>query len=530
MKIIKLNAAPFTTFILSVVFLAADGFSHQERDALVRPFEGSRLIVGDGEVPNYILDYFLYMSGDQAADVVLIDLDGEARVTKERCEKRGVGSVSVLSRIPQNTEALTLQLLNVDGVWIEGNPEAIAKHPLLLSLLKNVTKRNGVIALGSSSVSILSELDQNDKDKRLQSPFAKCEFYFGGENSAENADEKDSHLKVHWTIPDSAGLVVHQGRRIVGFGHEDISVLVKEANGWPKREHTLECIDVFGAGECYSYSLDLLSWVRSANERGRPAYPPKEIELPIVENGTLFLHGGSRLHEDVLEEFVRLAGGKDVQFVCIPSAQRFDRFDSPGSYSEGSLRDMGCENVTVVHTDDPFVANESKEIAELIGSAQGVWIDGGRTYRFMDCYEDTQVPQLLADVLKRGGVVGGSSAGCQVPSDFLVRGNPTSNQDIEYGGYTRGMGLLKGVIIDAHFLQRERHEPFLGLMKKHPQFLGIGIDESTALIVQKDQGRVIGKAAVSFYDMKSSANGVFQPVVLKAGESYDLKLRKTAGE
>jgi len=148
----------------------------------------------------------------------------------------------------------------------------------------------------------------------------------------------------------------------------------------------------------------------------------------------------------------------------------------------------------------------------------------------MGSYEGTQVPELLVQVLNRGGVVGGSSAGCQVPSDFLVRGNPTSNRDIEFGGYTRGMGLLKGVIIDAHFLQRGRHEPLLGLVKKYPQMLGIGIDESTALIVNGQQGRVVGNAAVSFYDLRSETEGEFKPVILKVGESYDLKSRKRVDE
>jgi cyanophycinase-like exopeptidase len=89
------------------------------------------------------------------------------------------------------------------------------------------------------------------------------------------------------------------------------------------------------------------------------------------------------------------------------------------------------------------------------------------------------------------------------------------------------MGLLKGVIIDAHFLQRGRHEPFLELMKEHPQMLGIGIDENTAVIINKHSARVIGPNAVSFYDLKGKGGEDFKPVILKSGETYDLK-SKTA--
>ena len=524
----------FVTFIfaavLTITFLSTDCFSQQQASRLLRPIAGSRMIVGDGDVPDYVVDCFLHLSGNASPHVVVINLNGKARIDSERWENRGADSVTVLSSLPKDFQALTMQLLNADGVWVQGNPEAIAKNPLLLSLLKNTAKRSGVIAVDSSTVSLLSKLDDRDEAKRLESPFAKCEFHFGEAWSAKNNEDLGSPRKVHWSIPDSSAAVVHAGRRIAGYGDRDISLMVEKANGLPKREVTFECLDVFGPGGYPSYSQDLFAWVRAANERGRPTFPPTDAGTPIVENGTLFLHGGSRLNQDVLQEFVKLTGGKDASFVCIPSAKSFDRFEEPDSYMAEKLREFDCNNVTILHAADPFVADQSKAFARILKNADGVWIDGGRTFRFMDSYEGTQVPKLLAQVLDRGGVVGGSSAGCQVPSDFLVRGNPTSNRDIEYDGYTRGMALLKGVIIDAHFLQRERHEPFLGLMKKYPQMLGIGIDESTALIVKGSKGRVVGNAAVSFYDLQADATDEFKPVILKAGQSYDLKSRKSEGE
>lgn len=524
----RLLASIFVT-VLMIASQSADCFSQQQTGMHVRSIAGSRMVVGDGDVPDYAVDCFLYLCRDAAPNIVVINLEGEPRIASDRWKNRGADSVTQLNRLPTDFEALTVQLLNADGVWIEGNPERIVKHALLLSLLKNTTKRDGVIAVDSSAVSLLSKLDDNDEAKRLASPFATCEFHFGGSAPAKNGS-KDSPLKVHWLIPNSSTAVVHTGRRIAGYGNQDIRLMVKQANGLPKQERAFECLDVFGPGGYPGYGQDLFAWVRAAKDRSRPAFPPKEAGTPVVENGTLFLHGGSRLHQDVLKEFVKLTGGKDASFVCIPSAKSFDRFEEPNSYMAENLRELGCDNVTVLHTADPFVADQSKEFARILKNADGVWIDGGRTFRFMDSYEGTQVPKLLAGVLDRGGVVGGSSAGCQVPSDFLVRGNPTSNRDIEYDGYTRGMGLLKGVIIDAHFLQRGRHEPFLGLMKKYPQMLGIGIDESTALIVDGGQGRVVGNAAVSFYDLTATAEDDFKPVILKAGQSYDLKLRKSAGE
>lgn len=500
--------------------------AQSEQTAHVRPIVGSRMIVGDGEVAQYTLKCFLHLCREPSPDVVIISLNGDSRITDAKLKELGAASVAMVDSVNADAEALTVQMLNANGVWVDGSADAISENRLLLSLLKNVTKRNGVVAVGSDSVSLLRALDENDTAKRVESPFAKFEFHFGKELSANGKKANTAGKQVHCLIPDSSVLVVHGGRKIAGYGHDDVELVVEEANGWPERRETFECPDVFSPGSYPFYARDVLSWVRSANERSVSVFPPKKAATPVVETGTLFLHGGSRIEEDVMKEFIELVGGKDALIVCIPSASQFDWSEPVRSHSAEMLQELGHSNVKVMHTDDPLIADQSEEFAELLSKAKGIWIDGGRTYRFMDCYQGTQVESLIAKVLERGGVVGGSSAGCQVPSDFLVRGNPRTNRDIVHEGYTRGMGLLKGVIVDAHFLQRGRHDPFLELMKSHPQMLGIGIDESTAVVIHGTSAKVIGAHAVSFYDLNGDSSGEFEPTVLTAGERYDLKLRQ----
>lgn len=506
--------------ILAIIATTANA-QLPDKSAHIRPIVGSRMVVGDGDVATYTVKCFLHLCQESSPSVAIIDLDGDARVTEARLKKHGAGPVTIVGAIPTDAETLSLQLRNTRGIWIEGKLNGLAQKRLLLALLKNVTHRNGVIAVGSSSVSVLRELDENDPARRLESPFAKSEFHFG-KNPSPRADA--SSQKAHWLIPDSSVAVFHSGRQVAGYGDADISAIVKEAGGWPERRGTFECPDVFSGGGYPFHGLDLFSWVRSANERSRPKFPPKTAPTPEVATGTLFLHGGSSISDEIMREFLNIAGGKEAWVVCIPSAQRFDLPNLPDSYAARILHELGHSKYTTLHADDPLVADESEEFARMLNEATGVWIDGGRTYRFMDCYEGTRVEKLIAEVLKRGGVVGGSSAGCQVPSDFLVRGNPRTNKDIVHAGYTRGMGLLKGVIIDAHFLQRGRHEPFLELMKTYPQMLGIGIDEETALVIKGHTGRVLGPNAVSFYDLRPGTDN-FKPVILKAGEKYDLKSR-----
>jgi cyanophycinase-like exopeptidase len=65
-----------------------------------------------------------------------------------------------------------------------------------------------------------------------------------------------------------------------------------------------------------------------------------------------------------------------------------------------------------------------------------------------------------------------------------------------------------------------------GLMKKYPQYLGIGIDEGTAIVVTGSTAEVIGKTKVAIYDYSAKPEGETDYTEVSAGEKYDLKARK----
>jgi cyanophycinase len=81
----------------------------------------------------------------------------------------------------------------------------------------------------------------------------------------------------------------------------------------------------------------------------------------------------------------------------------------------------------------------------------------------------------LRRVLARGGVIGGSSAGAQVFGEFLVRGNPKTNDELTNPDHLVGFGLLPVVVVDAHFRDRNRTAGFGGPVARHPQLLGIRV-------------------------------------------------------
>jgi len=103
----------------------------------------------------------------------------------------------------------------------------------------------------------------------------------------------------------------------------------------------------------------------------------------------------------------------------------------------------------------------------------------------------------------------------------MVRGDPLGNQVVMAEGYERGLGFLKGVAIDQHLTQRGRLKDLRAVVRRFPQLLGIGLDESTGILVKKSKAQVLGKNAVFFLDATSDKESR-----LEEGQIYDLVTRK----
>ncbi len=492
----------------------------------IRPIAGSLVLAGHGNTPDAVLDAFLHLGGGFEVDIVVVAPKGKSR-SAARWKLRGARSVTVIHAKAKLDKKLTLALLKAGGVWFEDKAEALVRNTVSAALLRDVLARGGVVGgqgVGSMALANLS-VDKKSKGFGLL-PGSRVHLLNTSDESG-SARELDPILTggdglVGWQIPKETALVIHYGRRVGAIGNGSVVVQVAGAKGWPERRASIRAVDVFEYGDELSYDVDLLAWRRSAQDRMGPLFPPENAPTPKVPRGTLVLSGGGGVQSPTWNRFIEAAGGKDATIVCIPSAAEFDPGDEPRSYSARELREHGCANVFVIHTNDPDQADKDPRLLALLEKASGVWIDGGRTYRMMDSFQHTKSHALMRNVLTRGGVVGGSSAGCQVAGDFLVRGDPRTNRTLVHDGYTTGLGLLEGVILDAHFLQRNRHEPFVELMKNYPQMLGIGVDEDTALIVRGTAAEVIGDQAVSFYASGSD------PVVLRKGQQYDLEKRSTA--
>jgi cyanophycinase len=252
------------------------------------------------------------------------------------------------------------------------------------------------------------------------------------------------------------------------------------------------------------------------------ALAPTALAAPVVqgpERGALIIAGGGKLGPEIVGRFIKLAGGPSARIVVIPTAGD-DANYGPDCACLAMFRALGATNLTVLHTRDRAQA-DTDAFAAPLKAATAVWFVGGRQWRLVDSYAGTKTQAEIERVLARGGVVGGTSAGATIQGSYLVRGARSGNEIMMAPGYEVGFGLMTGVAIDQHITARHREGDLDAVVVKHPDLLGIGVDQSTALEVTRDRFRVLGVGHVFIHDGKEQPNGGHY-YLLKPGDTFDL--------
>ena len=258
------------------------------------------------------------------------------------------------------------------------------------------------------------------------------------------------------------------------------------------------------------------------------------------ERGALIISGGGGTTAKIRERFLELAGGKENAHIVVITTNSGDSAAYNIRAAEQVKEELGVEDVTILHTASLVEAN-SDVFIEPLKKATAVYFVGGRQWRAADSYLNTRTHQAFLDVLDRGGVIFGGSAGASIQGSFLWRGD-TSGPHILIGNHTQGLGFLKNSVIDQHLLRRNRQFDLLEFIKKSPELIGIGLDEKTAILVQRDTLEVLGESYAVIYDhntilgkgnnthvvdnkeVYTASNGPF--FFLYEGQKYDLSNRQ----
>jgi cyanophycinase len=232
--------------------------------------------------------------------------------------------------------------------------------------------------------------------------------------------------------------------------------------------------------------------------------------------GYLFIVGGGPQSAEMVQRFVDLAGGKKAKIVVFAMASSSGK--ESGEEKAEDLRKLGAE--AHAYFIGQSEANSDSMVKNMEG-VTGVWFGGGDQVLLTKALLGTRVEKAIHERYEAGAVVGGTSAGAEVMANPMLTGEerhpggvrPPSDSSQHFMTIARdnmelvpGFGMIKGVLIDQHFLRRRRHNRFISAVLETSPHLGAAIDESTALIVHPDgHWTVMGESAVSVYDGRHAA-------------------------
>jgi cyanophycinase len=215
--------------------------------------------------------------------------------------------------------------------------------------------------------------------------------------------------------------------------------------------------------------------------------------------GQLVVVGGGVAVPAIFRRALDTAGGPSAYVVVVPHAST-DPQDTARRCVE-YWSEAGAERV------EPLLDLADPSARRALTEADLIWFCGGSQTRLMEALRTADLVDLLRERFRAGAVVGGTSAGAAVLSRVMIAGpaGPRGTPEARLARVEEGLGLWPEVVIDQHFLRRNREERLRGVVAENPTLLGVGIDECTAVIVRGRELEVVGESQVVLLDARAAA-------------------------
>jgi cyanophycinase len=246
----------------------------------------------------------------------------------------------------------------------------------------------------------------------------------------------------------------------------------------------------------------------------------------FAQEGSLVVVGGGDIGPDIIARTLALAGGQNAIVAVLPQSSADP---DAGDASVRMWREAGAQEATKIS-----FADRARAVAAL-RRATLLWMPAGDQNRFMQAIDGTGLADVIRERYQAGAIVGGTSAGAAIMSDAMITGE-ADLQSITAGetALAKGLGLWPEVIVDQHFVRRQRNNRLLSAVLDRRTLVGVGIDEATAVVVHDGAFEVLGKGSVVVIDPRGAridgasegqpASGAGLTLsVLRSGESYSLK-------
>ena len=503
-----------------------------------RGVRGTCVLGGGGKLPTAIYERFLELAGGKQARVLIVptaskraDTAEGRQTTLQRWQKAHPGYqfevMHTRDRSEADGEAFAKQMQTATAVWFGGGAQSRLAEAYVGTRFERelhaLLERGGVVGGSSAGTAIQTRtmIAGGKAPPRLKTgldlvPFAIADQHFSQRKRLPRLLLALDLAPGHFGIGIDEGTAVVVRQRIVHvLGKGKVHFALAKTKTQPQRIVTL------AAGD----QTDLPTWQRAARQRGLGAWPPAKLPPPTVKTGSLVLAGGEHVPDQAFERFVALAGGAaNARIVIVPiatpSRQREGRLMQRMLPVRRKLRALSVTNIQLLTPEHPNDIH--KRHTEMLEQATGVWFTGGRSWHIIDAFDGTAIPMALHRVLERGGVIGGLAS---VQSDFMLRGDPLSHKPLHCEGYDRGLGFLPGCAIDDQFAPHQGIDGLKALITKHPQLLGIDLNDHTAAVVTGNMFEVLGTQEVTIVQRRTD-QAAATITTLTGGEQWHLRLGK----
>lgn len=231
------------------------------------------------------------------------------------------------------------------------------------------------------------------------------------------------------------------------------------------------------------------------------------IWTPTAKWSRLVIVGGAedRLQDRViLRKFIEYAGGPLARIRLITAASSVPEAVAQ-SYTQ-AFTSLGVQNFAVLPLNSREDAMNPRVSADIL-QADGIFMSGGDQSRLMQAVWDTPIMEAMHKAFHFNSCcIGGTSAGAAVMSRHMIaQGEAVLRPRKDIVDTDVGLGFLPTAVVDQHFSERRRLARLLSTLAGRPDLLGVGIDEDTALVVERGRAiEVFGKGTVTLVDMRQA--------------------------
>ena len=253
----------------------------------------------------------------------------------------------------------------------------------------------------------------------------------------------------------------------------------------------------------------------------------QQAQQVAQSHGHLVIIGGSedrKRDKEILSRFVELCGGASAKIVVITAASTIA--EEMWKIYDTAFADLGVARHVHLHLRTRHDANDEDYIRD-VRDADGIFMTGGDQKRLLAIIGGTALDAEMHAALKlRGACIGGTSAGASAMSGhMLAQGRAELHPEKGSVFLGAGLGFLHKVVVDQHFSERHRLSRLLSVVAQNPYLQGIGIDEDTALVVERGVGiEVLGEGAVTIVDGRQMSTNIAEISNYETPELIDVRL------